>query len=149
MGRHKGKRHCYALQDSWSLAGYPELTRPYSLEATGLLDKRRMTYTYSKKWQWYHVQVYNCIARGGDGKPHELFQILDGDAVKVWHSIRQKIWKIQQWPWDWKRSVFTPIPKKGNAKECSNYRTIALISNASKVMLKILQARLQQYLCWY
>src|SRR5574339_212398 len=84
-------------------------------------------------------------ASGGDGIPVELFQILIDDAVKVLHSICQKIWKTQQWPQDWKRSVFIPIPKKGNAKECSNYRTIALIPHASKVMLKILQARLQQY----
>ena len=83
-------------------------------------------------------------ASGGDGIPVELFQILN-DAVKVLHSICQQIWKTQQWPQDWKRSVFIPVPKKGNAKECSNYRTIALISHASKVMLKILQARLQQY----
>ena len=75
----------------------------------------------------------------------ELFHILKDDAVKVLHSICQQIWKTQQWPQDWKRSVFIPIPKKGNAKECSNYRTIALISHASKVMLKILQARLQHY----
>ena len=74
-----------------------------------------------------------------------LFQILKDDAVKVLHSIGQQIWKTQQWPQDWKRSVFIPIPKKGNAKECSNHCTIALISHASKVMLKILQARLQQY----
>ena len=84
-------------------------------------------------------------ASGGDGIPVELFQILKDDALKVLHSIRQQIWKTQQWLQDWKRSVFIPIPKKGNAKECSNYRTIALISHASKVMLKILQARLQQY----
>ena len=84
-------------------------------------------------------------ASGGDGIPVELFQILKDDAVKVLHSIGQQIWKTQQWPQDWKRSVFIPIPKKGNAKECSNYCTIALISLASKVMLKILQARLQQY----
>ena len=83
-------------------------------------------------------------ASGGDGIPIELFQILKDDAVKVLQSIRQQIWKSQQWPQDWKRSVFIPIPKKGNAKEHSNYRTIALISHASKVMLKILQARLQQ-----
>jgi len=85
-------------------------------------------------------------ARGGDGIAGELFQILKDDAVKVLHSICQQIWKTQQWPQDWKRSVFIPIPKKGNAKECSNYHTIALISYASKVMLKILQARLQQYM---
>ena len=84
-------------------------------------------------------------ASGGDGIPVELFQILKDDAVKVLHSICQPIWKTQQWPQDWKRSVFILIPKKGNAKECSNYCTIALISHASKVMLKILQARLQQY----
>ena len=85
-------------------------------------------------------------ARGDDGIPAELFQILKDDAVKVLHSICQQIWKTQQWPQDWKRLVFFPIPKKGNAKECSNYHTIALISHASKVMLKILQARLQQYM---
>ena len=84
-------------------------------------------------------------ASGGDGIPVELFQILKDDAVKVLHSICQQIGKTQQWPQDWKRSVFIPIPKKGNAKECSNYCTNALISHASKVMLKILQARLQQY----
>ena len=84
-------------------------------------------------------------ASGGDGIPAELFQILKDDAVKVLHSIWQQIWKTQQWPQDWKRSVFIPIPKKGNAKECSNYHTIALISHTSKVMLKILQARFQQY----
>ena len=82
-------------------------------------------------------------ASGGDGIPVELFQILKDDAVKVLHSICQQIWKTQQWPQDWKRSVFIAIPKKGNAKECSNYHTVALISQASKVMLKILQARLQ------
>ena len=83
---------------------------------------------------------------GGDGIPVELFQILKDDSVEVLHSICQQIWKTQQWPQDWKRSVFIPIPKKGNAKECSNYLTIALISHTSKVMLKILQARLQQYM---
>ena len=81
-------------------------------------------------------------ASGGDGIPVELFQILKDDAMKVLHSICQQIWKTQQWPQDWKRSVFLPIPKKGNAKECSNYHTIALISHASKVMLKIFEARL-------
>ena len=84
-------------------------------------------------------------ASGGDRIPVELFQILKDDAVKVLHSICQQIWKIQQWPQDWKRSVFIPVPKKGNAKECSNCHTIALISHASKVMLNILLARLQQY----
>jgi len=84
-------------------------------------------------------------ASGGDRIPVELFQILEDDVVKVLHSICQQIWKTLQWPQDWKRSVVILIPKKGNAKECSNYHTIALISHASKVMLKILQARLQQY----
>ena len=89
-------------------------------------------------------------ASGGDIIPVELFQILEDDAVKVLHSICQQVWKTQQWlsdlSSDWKRSVFIPIPKKGNAKECSNYPAIALISHTSKVMLKILQARLQQYM---
>ena len=85
-------------------------------------------------------------ASGGDGIPVELVQILKDDAVKVLHSVCQEIWKTQQWPQDWKRSVFIPLPKKGNAKECSNYCTIALISHASKVMLKILQARLKREL---
>ena len=84
-------------------------------------------------------------ASGDDRIPVELFRILKDDAVKVLHSVCQQIWKTQQWPQDWKRSVFIPIPKKGNAKECSNYHTSALISHASKVTLKILQARLQQY----
>ena len=84
-------------------------------------------------------------ASGSDGIPVELFQILKNDPVKVKQSICQQIWKTQQWPQDWKRSIFIPIPKKGNAKECSNYCTAALISHASKVMLKILQARLQQF----
>ena len=82
---------------------------------------------------------------GGDGIPVELFQILKDDGIKVLHSMCQQIWKTQQWPQDWKRSGFILIPKKGNAKECSNYHTIALISHTSKVMLKILQIRLQQY----
>ena len=82
---------------------------------------------------------------GGDGIPVELFQILKDDAVKVLHSIRQQIWKTQQWPQAWKRSVFIPIPKKGKARVCSSYCTVALISHTIKVMLKILQARLQQY----
>ena len=84
-------------------------------------------------------------ASGGDRIPVELFQILKDDAVKVLQSICQQIWKTQQWPQDWKRSVFFPIPKKGNAKECSNYHTIALTSHDSKVMFKILQSKLQQY----
>ena len=92
--------------------------------------------------KWALESITTNKASGGDGNPVELFQILKDDAVKVLHSICQKIWKTQQWLQDWKRSVFIPIPKKGNAKECSNYHTVALISHASKVMLKILQARL-------
>ena len=95
--------------------------------------------------KWALESITTNKASGGDGIPVELFQILEDDAVKVLHSICQHIWKTQQWPQDWKRSVFIPIPKKGNAKECSNYHTIALISH-SKVMLKTLQARLQQYM---
>ena len=95
--------------------------------------------------KWALGSITTNKASGGDGIPVQLFQILKDDAVKVLNSIWQQIWKTQQWPQDWKISVFIPIPNKGNAKECSNYRTVALVSHASKVMLKILQARLQQY----
>ena len=97
------------------------------------------------KVKWALESITTNKTSGGDGIPVELFQILKDDAVKVLHSICQQIWKTQQWPQDWKRSVFIPIPRKRKAKECSNNCTIALISHASKVMLKILQARLQQY----
>ena len=93
--------------------------------------------------KWALESITTNKARGGDGFPVELFQILEDDAVKVLQSICQQIWKTQQWPQDWQRSVFIPIPKKGNAKECLNYRTIVLISHSSKVMPKNLQARLQ------
>ena len=96
--------------------------------------------------RWALENITTNKASKGDEIPSELFQILKDDAVKVLHSICQQIWRTQQWSQDWKRSVFIPIPKKGNHKECSNYHTIALISQASKVMLKILQARLQQYM---
>ena len=96
--------------------------------------------------KWALGSITMNKASGGDGIPAEPFQIIKDDAVKVLHSICQQIWKTQQWPQDWERSVFIQIPKKGNAKECSNYCTIALISHASKLMLKILQARLQQYM---
>ena len=96
--------------------------------------------------KWALESITTNKTSGGDGIPIELFQILKDDAVKVLHSICQQVRKTQQWPQDWKRSVFIPILKKGNAKECSNYCTIALISHASQVMLKILQARLQQYM---
>ena len=95
------------------------------------------------KVQWALGSITMNKASRADEILVELFQILKDDAVKVLHSICQQIWKTQQWPQDWKRSVFTPIPKKGNAKECSNYHTIALISHPSKVMLKILQAKIQ------
>ena len=95
--------------------------------------------------KWALESITANKASGGDGIPVELFQIPEDDAMKVLHSIRQQIWKTQQWPHNGKRSVFIPIPKIGNAKECSNYRTVVLISHTSKVMLKILQARLQQY----
>ena len=95
--------------------------------------------------KWALGSITMNKASGGNGTPLELFQILKGDAVKVLHSICQQIWKTHQWPQDWKRSVFIPSPKKGNAKECSNYHTSALISHASNVMLKILQTRLQLY----
>ena len=95
---------------------------------------------------WCQVGLRKHHYENGDGIQAEMFQILKDDAIKVLHSIWQQIWKTQQWPQEWKRAVFIPIPKKGNAKECSNYCTIALISHASKVMLKILQAMLQQYM---
>ena len=95
--------------------------------------------------KWALGSITTNKASEGDGIPVELFQILEDDDVKLLHSICQQIWKTQQWPQDWKKLVFIPIPKKGNAKECSHYHTIALISHASKIMLKILQARLQQY----
>ena len=97
------------------------------------------------KVKWALGSITRSKASGGDRIPAELFQIIKDDAVKVLHSICQQIWKTQQWPQDWKRSIFIPIPKKGNAKELSDYHTIALISHVGKEMLKILQARLQQY----
>ena len=95
--------------------------------------------------KWALESITTNKASGGDGIPVKLFQILKNNAVKVLHSICQQIWKTQQWPQDWKRSVFIPIPKKGSARECSNYRTVVLMLHDSKIMLKILQARLQQY----
>ena len=100
------------------------------------------------KVRWALGSIIMNKASGGDEIPAELFQVLKDDALKVLHSICHQMWKTQQWPQDWKRSVFIPIQKKGKAKECSSYCTIALISHASKVMLKILQARLQQYMNW-
>ena len=102
------------------------------------------------EWEikWALESITTNKASGGDGIPVELFQILKDDAIRVLHSICQQIWKTQQWLQDWKRSVFIPTPNKSNAKECSNYCTIALFSHASKVMLKILKARLQQHVNW-
>ena len=97
------------------------------------------------KVKWALESITMNKVSGGDGIPVELYQILKDDSVKVLHSICQHIWKTQQWPQDWKRSVFISVPKKGNAKECSNYHTVALISHTSTIMLKILQARLQQF----
>ena len=97
------------------------------------------------KVKWALGNITLNKARGGDGIPAELFQILKDDAVKVLHSVCQQIWKTQQWPQDWKKSVFIPIPEKDNAKKCSNYHTVALISHVSKITLKILQVMLQQY----
>ena len=102
-------------------------------------------YNLESEVKWALESITMNKANGVDGIPVELFQILKDDTVKGLHSICQQIWKTQQWPQDWKRSVFIPIPKKGHAKECSNYRTIAFISHACKVRLKILQPRLQQY----
>ena len=96
--------------------------------------------------KWALGRITKNKASAGDGIPVELFQILKDDAMKVLHSICQQIWKTQQWPQDWKSSVFAAIPKKGNPKECSNYCTVTIISHTSKILLKILQARLQQYM---
>ena len=101
--------------------------------------------TWKCEVKWALGSIIMNKACGGDGIPADIFQILKDNAVKVLHSTCQQIWKIQQWPQDWKKSVFIPIPKEGNAKECSKYCTIALISHVSKIMLKILQVRLQQY----
>ena len=96
--------------------------------------------------KWALESIAMNKASGGHGIPVKLFQILKDDTVKVLHSICQQIWETQQWPWDWKRSVFIPILKKGNPKECSNYHTVALITHAGKALLKILEARLQQFM---
>ena len=111
-----------------------------------IMDTHLETDILEYEVRWASGNITMNKTSGGDGIPIELFQILEDDAVKVLHSICQQIWKTKQWPQDWKRSVFIPIPKKGNGKECSNYFTIVLISHATKVMLKILQARLQQYM---
>ena len=123
--------------------GNPFITYTYIKLSWGMLYVEPDILECEVKWALRSITMNK--ASGGDGIPAELFQILKDDAVKVLHSICQPIWKTQQWSQDWKRSVFIPIPKKGNAKECSNYCTFALISHASKVMLKILQARLHQY----
>ena len=115
-------------------------------ERVGRIESSIDIYTIMEcEIKWALASSTMTKASGGDGTPVELFRILKDDAVEVLHSICQQIWKTRQWPQDWKRSVFIKIQRKGNAKECSNYCTIALISHFSKVMLKILQARLQQY----
>ena len=131
----------------WSLVPLPFLNPAWTSGSSWFM------YCWSLAWRILSITLLVCPLEsittnkpsGGDGIPVELFQILKDDAAKVLHSIHQQIWKTQQWPQDWKRSVFISIPKKSNAKECSNYCAIALILHASKVMLKILQARLQQY----
>ena len=113
---------------------------------TASLWKNRVEWAWVTVFSGFQVLYWSIKATGGDGIPVEPLQILKDDAVKGLHSIYQQIWKTQQWPQDWKRSVFITIPKKGNAKECSNYCSSALISHASKAMLKILQVRLQHYM---
>ena len=138
------------LTETEDIKGWQEYTELYKIDLHGP-DNDNGVITHLEpeilecKVKWALISITWNKASGGDGIPGELFQILKDDAVKVLHSICQEIWKTQQWPQEWKRSVFIPIPKKGNAKECLNYRTVVLISHASKVMLKILQARLQQF----
>ena len=146
---------CLTLSDpmDWSLPGssihgiFPEMYKkdvhdPYNHNSV-ITDLEPDILECEVNWALESITINK--ASGGDGIPVELFQILKDDAVKVPHSIYQQIWKTQQWPQDWKASVFIPIPKKGNVRECSNYHTIGLISHARKVMVKILQARVQQY----
>ena len=123
---------------------FPKFVLIHTVKGFSLVSEAEVDVECEVKWALGSITTNK--ASGGDGIPAELFQILEDDAVKVLHSVCQQIWKTQQWPQDWKRSVFIPLPKKGNAKECSNYHTIARISHTSKVMLKILQARLQQYM---
>ena len=130
------------LKDAQSILFF--LTSPSSRE-TNLPESHLEPVILECEVKWALESITMNKASGGDGIPVEIFQILKEDAVKVLHSICQQIWKTQQWPHDWKRSLFIPIPKKGNAKERSNYCTTALISHTSKVMLKILQARHQHY----
>ena len=127
------------------ISGSPALCK--SSYRKGLNDPDNHDGESQTSWsvKWALGSITTNKAGGGDGIPAELFKILKNDAVKLQHPICQQIWKTQQWPQDWKRSVFIPIPKKGNAKECSNYGTIALISHANKVIFKIIQVRLHQY----
>ena len=141
---------CTDLTEAEDIKRWQEYTELYKKDLSDP-DNRDGVITHLEpdllEWEvkWVLWSITTNKPTGGDGIPVELFQILKDDAVKVLHSICQQTWKTQQWLQDWKRSVFIPIPKEGNAKECSSYHTIALISHASKVMLKILQARLQQY----
>ena len=148
---HKVNHHdCYYYTtgfSSFSKTGYLWVPKTNSDNHNGVITHLEPDILESEvKWAWALGSITTNKASGCDGIPFEVFQMVKDDAVKVLHSICQQIWKTQQWPQDWKRSVFITIPKKGNAKECSNYHTIALISHASKVKLKILQARLQQYM---
>ena len=144
----------FFTQEEWSGLPFPSLEYTEDLYKKDIndLDNHHGVITHLEpdilecKVKWALGSVTTNQASGGDGIPAELFQILKDDTVKVLHSICQQIWKTQQWPQDQKRSVFIPITKNGNAKQCSNYHTIALISHASKVMLKILQAKIQQYM---
>ena len=145
---HKVNHHdCYYYTtgfSSFSKTGYLWVPKTNSDNHNGVITHLEPDILESEV-KWALISITTNKASRGDGIPVELFQILKDDAVKVLHLICQQIWKTQQWPQDWKRSVFIPIPKKCNAKGCSNYCTIALISHDSKVILKILQARLQQY----
>ena len=148
MGSIKGKNAMDLTEAEDIKKRWPEYTELYKKDLHDL-DNHNGVITHLEpdilecEVKWALESITMNKASGGDGIPVQLFQILEDDAVKVLHSICQQIWKTQQWPQDWKRSVFILTPKKGNAKECSNYRTTALISHASKLMLKILQARLQ------
>ena len=152
MGSIKGRNGMYLTEAEDIKKRWQEYTEELYKNDLNDLDNHDAVITHLEPdilecdVKWTLGSITADKASGGDGIPAELFQILKDDAVKVLHSICQEIWKTQQWPQDWKRSVFIPIPKKGNVKECSNYCTVALISQASKVMLKILQVRLQQYM---
>ena len=144
MGMVKGRNGKDLTETEEIKMKWQEYTEELYKKGLNDLDKHSGAVTHCEV-KWALGSIATNGASGGDGIPAELFQILKDDAVKVLHSICQQIWKAQQWPLDWKKSVFIPIPKKGNVKECSNYWTIVFILHARKFTLKILQARLQQY----